>query len=415
MVLYPHSFDTGDLISGEVDAMSAYSTDEPFELEEAGIPYNILTPRAGGIDFYGDTLFTTESFIRDNPQVTGAFLDASIKGWEYALQNQEEIIDLLLAKYSTRHSRAHLEFEAWRSERLILPDVVEIGYMNPGRWQTIANTYADLNMIPADTSLDGFLYDRTPGPDLTWFYLGLGGAALVVGVAAVIALRFFRLNANLNRQISKRREIEEQLRESERQLQLLMSHLPGMVYRCRNDDHWTMLFVSSGCFELTGYKSEALLLNKSIAYANLIHPDDQAGVQALVTVALAERRPFKVTYRIHTRANESKWVWEQGRGVFSEDGELRFIEGFITDINEQKCLEAERESLIAELQHTLAEISVLRGIIPICASCKKIRDDQGYWHQVEVYIRDHSEVDFSHSICPECKITLYPGLFDRES
>jgi hypothetical protein len=70
----------------------------------------------------------------------------------------------------------------------------------------------------------------------------------------------------------------------------------------------------------------------------------------------------------------------------------------------------ERENIILELQDALAEVITLRGIIPICASCKKVRDDKGYWNQIEAYIRDRSEIDFSHSICPECAKRLYPDL-----
>jgi PAS domain S-box-containing protein len=78
------------------------------------------------------------------------------------------------------------------------------------------------------------------------------------------------------------------------------------------------------------------------------------------------------------------------------------------DITARKQAEKERERLIAELQEALAKVKTLRGLLPICANCKKIRDDQGYWHSVEVYVRDHSEADFSHGICPECMKKLYP-------
>ena len=77
----------------------------------------------------------------------------------------------------------------------------------------------------------------------------------------------------------------------------------------------------------------------------------------------------------------------------------------------RKQAEAAREQLIVELQAALANIKTLRGLLPICASCKKIRDDQGYWTQVEVYVHDHSEAEFSHGICPECARRLYPELF----
>jgi response regulator RpfG family c-di-GMP phosphodiesterase len=67
---------------------------------------------------------------------------------------------------------------------------------------------------------------------------------------------------------------------------------------------------------------------------------------------------------------------------------------------------------VDELREALAQIKTLRGIVPICASCKKIRDDQGYWSQVEVYVRDHTEAEFSHDICPECVGRLYPEFQD---
>jgi PAS domain S-box-containing protein len=82
------------------------------------------------------------------------------------------------------------------------------------------------------------------------------------------------------------------------------------------------------------------------------------------------------------------------------------------DITERKRAEKKREKFISELQEALFTIKVLHGILPICSSCKKIRDDKGYWSQIELYIRDHSEADFSHGICPECATKLYPEYCD---
>ena len=84
------------------------------------------------------------------------------------------------------------------------------------------------------------------------------------------------------------------------------------------------------------------------------------------------------------------------------------------DITQRKEVEAERERLIKELQDALTEIKTLRGIIPICASCKKVRDDEGYWEQVEVYVRDRSDAEFSHSLCPECAKELYGDFLTDE-
>jgi DNA-binding response OmpR family regulator len=78
---------------------------------------------------------------------------------------------------------------------------------------------------------------------------------------------------------------------------------------------------------------------------------------------------------------------------------------------ERKRIENEKEQVIAELQEALAKVKLLSGFIPICASCKKIRDDTGYWQQVEAYIQKHSNAEFSHSICPDCRHKLYPELY----
>lgn len=83
-------------------------------------------------------------------------------------------------------------------------------------------------------------------------------------------------------------------------------------------------------------------------------------------------------------------------------------------ILQKKELEIDREKLILKLQDALEKIKTLRGIIPICASCKKIRDDKGYWNQIEIYIKEHAEVDFSHGICPECVKKLYPDFKIKE-
>ena len=85
------------------------------------------------------------------------------------------------------------------------------------------------------------------------------------------------------------------------------------------------------------------------------------------------------------------------------------------EIAERKCAQAEREKLIEDLQDALNHVKTLSGMLPICASCKKVRDDKGYWNQIEVYITEHSEADFSHSICPDCAQKLYPGVYKARS
>jgi len=86
----------------------------------------------------------------------------------------------------------------------------------------------------------------------------------------------------------------------------------------------------------------------------------------------------------------------------------------LNDITERKQAEEERERLILELKEALSKVKLLSGLLPICASCKKIRNDNGYWEQMEMYVRDHSEADFSHGICPECAQKLYPEFYKKK-
>ncbi|MDH5488255.1 MAG: PAS domain S-box protein, partial [Gammaproteobacteria bacterium] len=139
------------------------------------------------------------------------------------------------------------------------------------------------------------------------------------------------------------------LQESQRMIATLHSNLPGMVYRCSHDENWTMVYTSDGCQTLTGYSAEDFVVNKKISFQQLIHSDDLEVLSRKLDEAIAQKRPFKVIYRIITAQGETKWVWEQGRGVYSPQGELLALEGFIMDINERHLAEEARQKSEARL------------------------------------------------------------------
>ncbi len=136
--------------------------------------------------------------------------------------------------------------------------------------------------------------------------------------------------------ITERKRIENALTEERRMYASLVKNLPGMVYRCRNDKDWTIEYVSEGCQALTGYRP-ADFLTKRIAFGtDVIHPDDQAGVWMIVQEDVRNKRAYQLTYRIVTADKSIKWVWEQGSGVFSDQGEFIALEGFVSDVTLQK-------------------------------------------------------------------------------
>ena len=143
-------------------------------------------------------------------------------------------------------------------------------------------------------------------------------------------------NYQLEIQVTKR---TNELQESQRAMRTLVSNLPGIAYRCLNDSNWTMEFISDACFALTDYPATALTNNTEISYADIIHHNDQEQVRQFIQQALQNKEPFELTYRIITKTGQLKWVWEQGEGVFDNNGEIIAIEGLINDITEQKKTE----------------------------------------------------------------------------
>jgi PAS domain S-box-containing protein len=150
-----------------------------------------------------------------------------------------------------------------------------------------------------------------------------------------------------------------ELRESQRTLETLISNLPGMMYRSLNDKAWTMEYVSDGCESLTGY-SASDLMNQKISYNEIIHPEDRAAVWDAVQEALRECRAFKMNYRIQDLFGNEKMVWEQGRGVYSDSGELLALEGFITNITDRHKMEEELKSSHEKLRNLSNRLQSIR-------------------------------------------------------
>jgi diguanylate cyclase (GGDEF)-like protein len=209
--MIPSSYQIHDLVDGKVDAFNSYLTNEPYYLRQHGVEYTVLDPRRYGIDFYSDILFTTEQEVHDHPERVHAFRQASLRGWEYAMAHPEEIIDLLQRKYGVTKTRDHLAYEASSMRQLIQPDLVQIGHMNPGRWQHMADTLVKIGMLQPGYSLDGFLYDTDRTAELTELKritaLSLAAAAVLGVLVAVFAVLYRRLRREIHRREAAEAEI----------------------------------------------------------------------------------------------------------------------------------------------------------------------------------------------------------------
>jgi diguanylate cyclase (GGDEF)-like protein len=215
------SFNPQDLIDGNTDAFDGYISNEPFWLQQHNLPYRLINPREYGVNFYNDVLATHETLLQQRPEQVEAFIQASLKGWQYALDNIEESVQLIHRRYAPDKSLEHLRFEAEQLKKLIMPELVQLGHMNPGRWQAIAQSYLELGMVEGQPELDGFIYKRKVATDHSLLYQVLAGALLALLLLGLVALRFARLTRKLRLEVKRRHQAEQELRSSNLQLERL--------------------------------------------------------------------------------------------------------------------------------------------------------------------------------------------------
>ncbi|MCG1002820.1 MULTISPECIES: PAS domain S-box protein [Halobacterium] len=188
--------------------------------------------------------------------------------------------------------------------------------------------------------------------------------------------------ANRVQNAVEKRRSERALDERNRRLETLISNLPGMVYRCRNDPDWPMEFVGGECEQLTGYAADALESGDVVWGEAVIHPDDREEMWEVVQDALADDAAFEVTYRIHTQGGNRKHVWERGRGIYDADGDLRGIEGFITDITQQherqQRLERTSERFRALFENSPDMVNIHDATGTIVDANQRFCDELGY-------------------------------------
>jgi PAS domain S-box-containing protein len=207
------------------------------------------------------------------------------------------------------------------------------------------------------------------------------------------------------RDINHRKKIEDNLKESQRMLDTLVSNLPGMVYRCQNNPEWTMTYVSQGVFALTGYRPEDLIGENNISFTQLVHPEDRQRDWEEIQKAIKMQRSYTLTYRLIDISNIEKWVWEQGRGVFDENEQLLFLEGFIIDITEKK----KTEELLRISDQTY------QGILSSITEAVYIQDEDGKFLHVNLAAEKMEGFSYDEIAGQTPKLMTAPGKNDLEA
>ncbi|MGZ0706797.1 ABC transporter substrate-binding protein [Coraliomargarita sp. W4R53] len=222
----PHDLSYQQLIDGKIQAFAGYITNEPNSLEADGFHPLIFSPQSVGIDFYGDSLFTTEDRIKNHPKQVKAFRAASLRGWNYALDHPDEIVDLILAKYSQRKSKAALSFEARKTRSLIHPDLIELGHINPRRWEHIAQILAEEGMLPRALDIHAMLYRHEQAFPLTPFLQILTIALLSISLLGAFAYHQVKIRRQLQAEIEQRKLADQTLRQREHEYHSLYDNAP---------------------------------------------------------------------------------------------------------------------------------------------------------------------------------------------
>lgn len=210
------------------------------------------------------------------------------------------------------------------------------------------------------------------------------------------------------RDITQRKQMEEAL-QRERDFTAAVLQTAGALVVVLDREGRIVQF-NRACEEATGYEAEEV---KGRLVWDLLPEEEIEPTRKVFQDLLAGRYPTRHENRWLARDGTSRLIAWANTVLLDPQGRVEYVIATGIDITQQRAAEEERERLIHELQEALAQVNTLSGLLPICASCKKIRDDQGYWQEVEQYLAEHSDAVFSHGLCPDCVRKLYPDLADE--
>ncbi len=395
----PTSYNIDDLINGKTDVFNAYLTNEPYYLEKKGIPATIIRPAAYGIHFYGDCVVTSEDEVDKHPERVRAFRRATLDGWQYAMDHPEEIIDLILKKYHAKKTRDHLRFEAASMRELLQPEMIQMGHMNPGRWRHMAETFAELGLVPSDFNLQGLIYDPEARKDRTpWLWAaGIGlGVLLIVGTVTVLLARF-------NRRL--RREVDERKRAEER-VAAMVANVPGVIFQMEifDDGRREYRYLSPRAAEFFGLDPEEIIRERRRL---CWHPADRERVEREVDSGTAAGG-VNLVGRVLLPDGRIKWV-RVNASFSEEDPGKRVATGFMLDITKRKV--AENEYLAGERKIKAMSQAVEDALIMIDGRGKVL-----FWNPAAERLFGYSEaeamgMDFHRMAAPdEYREKVLPGL-----
>jgi len=367
------------LLYGEVDLITAYSTDQPFQVMERGQVPVVFEPQETGIDFYGDTLFCLEETAYRQADTVLRVRDAVIAGWRHALDHPEQVLAAILERESSRTaalSRAALEFELAHSRRLLLPGLVDLGHMSQSRWHKMADMLVVLGRAPEGFALNGFLFEAQ-GPSSFMYQLILV-ALLLAGVTVLAMFLILLWNRQLRRLANERTEelraktqaLEQEIQERgevESRLRRLVDILEAttdFVGMC--DVHGRGAYVNLTGRKMLGYASKADLSQNSFLD---IYPDrEHERFQDEIVPQLLERGVWHGEMTLQDRSGREIATSQVILGHRDDTGKVRYFSTIARDITNQK----RQDKALRESRRTL--LTLISNLPGMAYRCQNDRD-----------------------------------------
>jgi PAS domain S-box-containing protein len=350
--IIPRNKDSEELTDTTADAVITYSTSQPTRLRNFGIDAVILRPLDYGVDFYGDVVFASKSYAENSPELVEGFNEATRRGWEYALSHKEKMAEYILTLPGVKEhgiTKQNLMEEANELEKLILPQFVEIGHMNAGRWQNMLGVYQQLGLADSNLTLKGFLFIPKDNADGGWYDI-LIYTLLIGSLLFIIAIV---LNWELRRQVlSKTTALlseNEGRRKADERLELAIEAAGLGLWELDLKDK-TAHLNQRWILNQLGYQWDDASKDLS-QWDSLIHPEDKARVEKVNREFLNSHSSSNtITYRVKTSESEWRWILSF-RKISGRDGTGKptNITGLHLDIDSIKRKEFELQELTKEL------------------------------------------------------------------
>jgi len=366
---YPHGAGFDHLLERRVDVMPGYKISVPYSQYTSGLKLERLCPADYGIDFYGDSIFTRQQLSQFYPEQVQKFIDASLKGWEYALTHVNEISGRIAAELSRHNVYSNKElFNRYQAEAvrsLTFYPLVQLGHVNPERWKRIHHHLKEAGLVKNPLDIESFIFDSARRREEREKSLqkkliaGLIFAVILIGIgfASILILRrmvlertkgLHEFNKQLKREISERirshialKKSEERLNEAQR-----IAHIGS----CERNMQTGEVCWSDEYYRLLGYKpGEIPCLYET--FKNLVHPEDRERVIQTMEESLADKKEYAIQFRYIRKDGKIRVGYSVGRLRNDEFGRPVLVNRTLQDITESVEMESALKEKQAQLVH----------------------------------------------------------------